>query len=720
MTSRRFGFILLYACCGLTAAGISVFSVIYWLLPRWEPDPMLLLEAQTPARIWTDENGSWLFVRRTYDAQWRFAVGLDRISPAVIQTILAVEDRNFYCHGGVDWLAVLRAARQNLFSCRIVSGASTITMQLAGMSEPETRRSWLRKYRQLIKARRLEQLYSKDRILCEYLNRLPFGGKYYGIECAARYYFGRPAAHLNRAEAALLCGLPQRPNAYRPDRFLPRALERRDRVLRQMAHLGIFSEPEAERIRRQEPLRFRDFHAPADFQRLSRSPDSMYFTMAGREAGPDCFVVRCAYQPETARMMRHMLAEQLAALPDVRDGAGILIENATGRVTALTGTLTAGNVPGSQVNAAVAVRSAGSALKPFLYAEAAAGGLLTLDTVLTDLPVNYGSYAPGNSDGAFRGEVRAWDALSSSLNTPAVRLLAALGTNRVAELFRKLHLTRNTRTAADRDGLSMALGSGGYTLFDLTAAYTVFPRDGRWRAATFLVKTNPDPDADRQIFPEGTGALISRMLRSRQLPDCLADVAWKTGTSNGNRDAWCFAFTPDWTLGIWFGNKDGMASSSLTGFDAAAPAAGKIAAALIRNRRSRTWQDFPDSFQNGNLCAASGLLASPDCTEKFTGTVLKNVPLRVCAGCSARQEKRRLRIVSPLPGTYAAAPDGQLVLTLHAENGKNVPHWLLNGRYIGSFQQKQQVFLPGKHTLRVMSGDPAETGCSVTFRVSVR
>ena len=717
MTLRRFGFLLLYVCCGLTAAGVLAFSAVYWLLPRLEPDPMPLLEAQTPARIWTDENGSWLFVRRTYDVQWRFAVGLDQISPAVIQTILAVEDRNFYRHAGVDWQAVLRAAGQNLFSRRIVSGASTISMQLAGMTEPGMRRSWLRKFRQLIKARRLEQLYSKDRILCEYLNRLPFGGKYYGIECAARYYFGRPAAHLNRAEAALLCGLPQRPNAYRPDRFLLNALERRDRVLRQMAHLGILTKREAERIRKQEPLRFRDFHAPADFQRLSRSPDSMYFTMAAGEAGSDRFTVKCAYQPETARMMRHILKEQLASLPGVRDGAGMLIENATGRVVVLIGTLTSGNVPGSQVNAAAAIRSAGSALKPFLYAEAAAGGLLTLDTVLTDLPVNYGAYAPGNSDGKFRGEVRAWDALSSSLNTPAVRLLAELGTDRVAELFRKLHLDRKVRTA-DRDGLSMALGSGGYTLFGLTSAYTVFPRDGKWRAATFLTEANPNPD--QQIFPEGTGALTARMLRSRQLPDSLADIAWKTGTSNGNRDAWCFAFTPDWTLGVWFGNKSGAASSSLAGYTAAAPAAGKIAAALIRNRRSHSWQDFPDSFQTGSLCAASGLLASSDCGEQFAGTVLKNVPLRVCSRCSAQIKKRRLRIVSPLPGTYAAGPDGRLILTLHAGNGKKTPHWLLNGRYIGSFQQKQLSFLPGKHTLQIMSGDPAETGCTVTFRVAVR
>ena len=196
------------------SAGVLLFAIVYYLLPRLMSDPMAELERQTPVRIWTDEQGRILHVRRTYDAQWRFDVELDQISPEVIRTILATEDRNFYQHHGVDFAAVFRACGQNLTHGRIVSGASTITMQLAGMTETGPRRSLFRKFRQFLKARRLEQLYSKDRILKEYLNRLPFGGKIYGIEAAAQYYFGQHAAALNRSEAALLCGLPQRPNAY--------------------------------------------------------------------------------------------------------------------------------------------------------------------------------------------------------------------------------------------------------------------------------------------------------------------------------------------------------------------------------------------------------------------------------------------------------------------------------------------------------------------------
>ena len=176
------GTVLLLVGC----AGILCFVAVYFLLPRIEPDPMEILERQTPVRVWTDSEGKMLHVRRTYEGQWRFHVPLEAISPAVVQTILLVEDRNFYCHSGVDFSAVFRASGQNLRHARIVSGASTISMQLAGMTETGSRRSLKRKIRQIVKARRLEQLYGKDRILEEYLNRLPFGGKIYGIEAAAQ------------------------------------------------------------------------------------------------------------------------------------------------------------------------------------------------------------------------------------------------------------------------------------------------------------------------------------------------------------------------------------------------------------------------------------------------------------------------------------------------------------------------------------------------------
>ena len=215
------------AVLALAAAGIFSAWLVLDFLPGLTPDPMADLEQQTPARVWLGESGRIVHVRRTYDAQWRFAVKLSEISPETVRIMLTVEDRNFYHHNGVDFGAFFRAFSQNLRHGRIISGASTITMQLAGMTQTGPRRSLKRKLEQIIRARRLEQLHSKEQILEEYLNRLPFGGKLYGIEAASQYYFGQHAKALNRSESALLCGLPQRPNAYRPDRFLPLALERR-------------------------------------------------------------------------------------------------------------------------------------------------------------------------------------------------------------------------------------------------------------------------------------------------------------------------------------------------------------------------------------------------------------------------------------------------------------------------------------------------------------
>jgi len=704
---KRSGWIALIA----VSAGVLLFVTGYFLLPRLLADPMADLQRQTPARTWTDERGRVLHVRRTYEAQWRFEVELDRISPEVIRTILATEDRNFYHHRGIDFAAVCRAFGQNLAHGRIVSGASTITMQLAGMTETGPRRSLLRKFRQFLKARRLEQLYGKDRILKEYLNRLPFGGKIYGIEAAAQYYFGQHAAALNRSEAALLCGLPQRPNAYRPDRFPEEALKRRDRVLKQLEHLGLLAPGEREYIRRREPLRFREYSIPAEFQRLSRSPDRMYFDLAAREADPDRFVIPCAYHPEAARLLRNQLMLQCRTLTGVRDAAGVLLENRTGRVLALTGTIRPEDRRDGQVNAAAAVRSAGSALKPFLYAEAISGGMIAPDTILKDLPVRYGDYSPGNYDGLFRGEVRARTALADSLNTPAVRLLEELGVERVVERLRALHLLKDDHRSFD--GLSLALGTAGHTLFDLTAAYRVFPA-GSWRKPTFLLKPEA-AEQNRIIFTEGTGDMIAEML-TRPMPGTSGETlfAWKTGTSNGNRDAWCFVFSPDFTLGVWFGNKDGSRAASLVGMQAAAPAAGRIMEGLKRFGEQRVRPDFPDSFRYDRFCSASGLRAGPYCRESYSGFSLRKAPLRPCRACEPGQTVP-IRILRPLPTDYLA-PDGKITLHLSSAS-KSIPCWFLNGKYLGHFQEKKQIFTPGTYRLKAVSDSSEETPAEVRFRV---
>ncbi len=209
----------------------AILICIWNLLPYFLEDPMIKLQARTPVRTWYDRNGTPVYYERTYEHQWRFPVSLDEISPEVIDVIINTEDRRFWQHNGIDYLSILRAFFQNLFHGNVISGASTISMQIADMEYLNGKRTIGRKIMQLLKARRIEQLHSKEEILEVYLNNLPFGENYYGIETAARQYFGMNSDSITIVEASLLCGLPQRPNAYRPNVNPDAARARQRRVL---------------------------------------------------------------------------------------------------------------------------------------------------------------------------------------------------------------------------------------------------------------------------------------------------------------------------------------------------------------------------------------------------------------------------------------------------------------------------------------------------------
>lgn len=704
------------------ATGGGVLSVLllgllfWWLGPWLVADPMPALSRQTPVRRYVDGHGRLLYLERTYDHQWRLPVPLSAMSKPVLQATLAAEDADFFLHAGVDYGAVLRAFRQNARHGRVVSGASTITMQLAGMAAPSRRRSWWGKVWQAFQARRLERHYSKERILAEYLNRVPFGGKLHGIEAAAWYYFGKPAAQLNVAEAALLCGLPQKPNALRPDRHVARARARQKLVLQMMERRGLLAGGEAERIYREEPLPLRDFRFPSRLAQLAECRDGMYFARAKAEAG-DADEVICHLEPERDDLLYRTLREQAGRLPGVRDGAAVLLDSGSGAVLAMVGTLDFASNQAGQVNAAAAVRSAGSTLKPFVYAEAIDGGVLVEDSVLLDAPVRYGEYAPGNFDGRFRGRVSAGEALSLSLNTPAVRLLAVLGPERMAARFQSLHLWAKTAVAADPAAhqLAMTLGTAGHSLLELTAAYAALARGGDYLPARCAAVV---PASRVSVFTPGCCAMVSRMLRRLPLPLSSVDVAWKTGTSNGNRDAWCFAYTPEYTLGIWFGNKNGTPAAVLTGAGAAAPAAAVMMTALYRNRPLPAWPSTDAMFRNESLCADSGLTACVRCAEVRPGTVLRDVPLRACRGCQDGKAAE-VMIVSPTPGHYVADSATQTVaLALRAQPTGVL--WYVNNRYVGELPDAARLtFAPGRHVLHAIDAGNQEKSARLAFSVGL-
>ena len=399
-----------------------------------------------------------------------------------------------------------------------------------------------------------------------------------------------------------------------------------------------------------------------------------------------------------------ILKTQCTALKDVHDAAAVLMDNRSGAILVSIGTLDFSDPAGGEVDSVRAVRAAGSAVKPFLYAEAISGGWIVSDTILTDAPVRYGSYSPGNYDGTFHGNVSASYALSHSLNTPAVRLAARLGEERVRRVFLRSGLKPRLAAKGIPSGLAAALGTDGYRLIDLTRAYAMLANGGILPDLALLPRTGTDSGTPPEpVFHEKACAMTALMLRSRPFGSTPFPVAWKTGTSNNNCDAWCFAFTPDYTLGVWFGNKNGSRSDDLVGAAAALPAASAVFDLLYRDRPLPAWPDPDVLFENRELCAQTGLTPSPFCRKRMKSRTIPGLPLASCRTC-ARLVHAPLKILSPAPGSYYAPP-GRNSVTLNLRASSDGVLWFLNGRLLEDAGPDREFPAGARYTLRAVEKD---------------
>ena len=641
--------------------------VVAWLAAPWfVDDPIVELERHTPVRVWRDRNGKAVWYERTYDGEWRFPATLEEVPQKVRDFMLNVEDARFFEHGGVDYRAVARAIVQNFGSGRVLSGASTISMQVAGLAYPRQGWRWWRKFLQAARARNMERLHTKAEIIEAYFNHLPFGGKIVGIKCAADYYFGLKVCDLTVAEASVLVGIPQAPNRFRPDRHPDAAAKRQRLVLDSQVRMGKMTQGQADRLFREERVRYRDFTVKTEWEEKGAAREWGFLVKGLRIADSG---LRVEADAELCEKMKRIL--QRGVGDGVNDAAAVVMDVATGEMRGYVGTLDFGAKKGGQVDAVRAVRSAGSTLKPFIYLEALEGGLITPETLLLDAPLRYGGYAPGNFDGTFHGEVTATEALSHSYNTPVVRLLATLGEERVTAAFDRVGLCGTVKT----NGLALALGSAGYRLGDLAAAYR--------RLALKASATNGEARA---------GAQLAAMLRTLPMPGAQElPIAWKTGTSNNLKDAWCFAYTPEWVVGVWYGNKDGKASDRLVGVEIAAPAAGEIMSRLYWNRAPPEWPE----------CGAERM-------PRPNVAALKDV----------RREK--VMILSPAPQNYKL-PFGAETLTLDLLCSEKDVYWFWNGTGVGAATNgaAMSVAFPlGRHRVVAVPSDPAKPEVAVSFTVS--
>ena len=585
------------------------------------PFPEPLLEEPAGAVRVVDREGESL---RSFIGDgdcWSFPIALSDASPRLVEATIAVEDKRFRSHHGVDLLALSRAVSQNVRHWRRVSGASTITMQAVRLVEPRPR-TLASKAVEALRATQLERLRGKDAILALYLNRAPYGGNLIGVEAASLAYFRKHARDLSLAEAALLAGLPQAPSRLRPDRHPERAKARRDYVLERMHACGFITKGDLARAQDQ-PVCVERRPFPFDAPHLARLVRHRY------RGEP---LLHATLDRRIQRLAEAAIREGVDALRPggVTNGAVVVIENHTGAVRALVGSCDFhADEDAGQVNGATASRSPGSALKPFTYALAFARGLATPDTVLADVPFTCAGYRPENYDHDWRGPVTVRAALRASLNVPAVRLLGQVGHRQLHAFLRELGLSTLTRDA-DHYGLALTLGSTDVTLLELTNAYAALARLGVYRPYR-LLETGPVAPG-RRVLSEGAAYLVADVLagpHGDRIPRHGGTargglrIAWKTGTSYGHRDAWTVAYTPRFTVGVWVGNFSGEPSRELVGIRAATPVAATLMARIYGESAAR-WYARPASVVTRSICPVSGMPPGPHCPAAAEGLCLED------------------------------------------------------------------------------------------------
>jgi penicillin-binding protein 1C len=697
----------------------------------------------------------------------RIPVSLDAVAPVMRQATVSAEDRRFWQHPGVDPLAITRALTQLGTQ---PSGASTITQQLARRLYlgDDTSSLPVRKAHEALIALQLEARRSKTAILDLYLNDVYYGRGAYGVEAAARVYFGISAANLDLAHASYLAGLPQRPARYdgTEDRS---ARSRQSYVLARMVQDGWVSRAEADAaaaghiaiLSAQRPPIAHAFvsYALAELARVR--PD-----LAGRAGLTIETTLDAGLQGEVERMVRLRLAEIRDR--NVTDAAVVAIEPGTGRILAMIGGATDGDpAHGGDINMALAPRQPGSALKPFLFASAFEHGY-TPATALLDVPSAFaaaeGPYRPLNFDRSFHGVVPLRVALASSLNVPAVRTLDALGMNAMLEIVNRFGLT--TLSDTERYGLSLTLGGGEVRLLDLTNAYAALGAGGTLRAPFAVARVR---DASGRVVYERAQTVAQRVLSAQHaylLADILSDgdaripgfggltpfdvpfaAAVKSGTSTGFRDTWTIGYTPEIAIGVWAGNADGSPMVDVSGVEGAGPMWRDAMMAAALGRRM-SWYARPVGIVEATVCAPTGLLPGPDCqspvrelfvagTQPVTresyyqrdadGRIAIDPPVEARAwaydagllvSARARTTDDPLRIVAPVAGSvFWLAPElsaHRMLLRAAAPPGVERLTFEIDGKIVGvttaGDPQLTWTLDLGRHVLRVSApGFPAVT-----------
>ncbi|MEE4239658.1 MAG: penicillin-binding protein 1C, partial [Anderseniella sp.] len=550
------------AVAAVFAAGVGLGGYAGLVtLDRAYPPPLPSQSAYSVEVV--DRDGALLRAFAAPDGRWRLPVELDEVDPEFVQLLIAYEDRRFYAHHGVDPLALGRAAWQMLRHGRIVSGGSTITMQLARLLEPRTERSFGAKLLQLVRAVQIERRLGKREILELYLGHAPYGGNLEGIRSASLAWFGKEPRSLSLSEASLLAALPQAPESRRPDRFPDRARAARSKVLARAAETDVITAPEVTRAESRPVPRHRQAmpalaaHLADDVRRSLPSKRHHQLTLS---------------RPVQERLTA-LASEAARRLPPGVSIAMVMADAKTGGILAEVGSAEAFDAErGGWIDMTRVRRSPGSALKPFIFALALEDGLVMPETMIDDSPASFDGYRPRNFDMSYQGEVTVRKALQLSLNVPAVRLLQSTGPSRLLARLRRAGfepgLSRDTAP-----GLAIGLGGVGVSLLELVQAYTMFANGGQPAILGDGALVKPEPPRRTAMFEPVATWHVADILSGAAGPAGTArlPIAFKTGTSYGYRDAWSVGFDGRHVLGVWVGRPDGAPVPGISGITTAAP-----------------------------------------------------------------------------------------------------------------------------------------------------
>ncbi|CAM5322717.1 Penicillin-binding protein 1C [Mycolicibacterium aubagnense] len=677
------------------AAGFAAIAVGgLWALDRAFPPPLpdpLAVSAEV-----LDRDGALLRAFATRDGYWRLPVSLDQVDRNFVDMLVAYEDKRFWDHEGIDLLALGRAATQLAGNRRIVSGGSTLSMQLARLIEPRESRSVGSKLKQMLRALQIERRLTKRQILEQYLTLAPYGGNLEGVRAASLAYFGKEPRRLTVSEAALLVALPQLPERRRPDKSPAIAQAARDRVLNRMVTAGLIGEREAHRAALDDVANLRR-QLPAFAAHTANT------LLRKAEAGaPLKLTLRKSVQEGLETVAR----EAATRLGPKLSVAMVLADSRTGDILGSVGSASFfDSSRAGWIDMTRTVRSPGSTLKPFIYGLAFEQGMVAQETMIEDSPADFSGYRPKNFDMGYQGDVSIRQALQLSLNVPAIRVLDAVGPARLTARFRQAGVSPLLPTNQP-PGLAIGLGGVGTSLRDLVQLYTGLANGG---------KVHPLRDGTEALPVTGTATTILDEQANWQITDILAGVrppegapqrgiAYKTGTSYGYRDAWAIGFDGRYVLGVWVGRADASAVPGLSGYVSAAPI-------------------LFEGFVRSGLAA----VALPSQPAGVLRPRREDLPVTLARFGTGNEPQPGIAVTEPAP-RIVFPPEGARVdlglsgaevtpLVLKLQGGRAPFRWLANGKPLAGIDRRRTAtWLPdgtGYSTLTVIDAAGRATSVKV-------